>query len=211
MNYFYLRFVSVLSVLLIVFLFFSSASFVSISPDASLGDTIKVGDYYLEMKGTVRESKGTLKDEVFPMDSAMITIYLGEIPYSEILTNKKGRCTFKLPLDKVFKISVSKKGFVTKYFEVITKVPFDKKDVYSFSFDIDIFEDIKGLDVTVLKKPVAKVSFNQVMEQFAYDVNYTSKINNELKKMYKNYYLLQQIGADTSLYKTEPKANGEIK
>ena len=168
-------------------------------------DTIAKTEYYLEMKGNVRESKGTIKDETLPLDSALVTIYMDNVPRSEIMTNKKGKCAFKLPLDKVFKIEVSKKGYVTKYFEVSTKVPFDKKDIYSFAFDIDLFEDIKGLDVSVLKKPVAKVTFNQFLVQFAYDVSYTSKINAELKKMYKNYYTLQKIDADTSLFSPTQK------
>ncbi|MBK7182490.1 MAG: hypothetical protein IPH89_05905 [Bacteroidetes bacterium] len=35
------------------------------------------------------------------------------------------------------------------------------------------------------------------MEQFAYDINYTSRINLELKKMYKSYYLLQKMENDS--------------
>jgi hypothetical protein len=177
----------------------ASHAYYSKSAVITAGDTTKQNDFYLELKGNVRQSKGALKDEIVPLDSALITIYSGNIPMSEIWTNKKGRCVFKLSLDKTYMIEVTKKGFITKIFEVNTKVPFDKKDSYSFSFDIDIFEDIKGLDVSVLKKPVAKVSYNMIMEQFAYDVNYTSRINSDLKKMYKNYYLLQKIEADTSL------------
>lgn len=160
-------------------------------------DTSKTKGYYLEMRGNVRIQKGESKEELKPLDSAMITIYNGAIPYSEIFTNKKGKCSFKLPLNKVFKIEVSKNKFVTKFFEVNTKVPNDKKDEYSFVFDIDIFEEVKGLDVTVLKKPIAKVAYNLNSEGFAYDVAYTNRINLDLKKMYKNYYLLEKLGSDT--------------
>jgi hypothetical protein len=154
-------------------------------------------EYYLEMKGNVRKSKISDKEESKSLDSALITIYMNEIPFSETWTNKKGKCAFKLPLGKKFKIEVSKLGYVSKLFEVETNVPSDKKDEYSFSFDIDIFEEIKNLDVSVLKKPIAKVSYNIIMEQFAYDINYTSRINLELKKMYKSYYLLQKMENDS--------------
>ncbi|MBN8696171.1 MAG: hypothetical protein J0L87_06550 [Bacteroidetes bacterium] len=163
-------------------------------------DTTK-NSFYLELKGNVRQSKVSEKDESKALDSALITIYTGDIPFSETWTNKKGKCSFKLPLGKQFRIEVSKSGFVSKLFDVDTKVPSDKKDTYTFSFDIDIFEEIPKLDVSVLKKPIAKVSYNIIMEQFAYDISYTSKINLELKKMYKNYYLLQKIESD-SLAKT---------
>jgi len=158
---------------------------------------IKIKEHYLEMKGVVRQSKGNEKIESVPLDSALITIYTGDIPYSDFFTNKKGKCTFKLPLNKQFKIEVSKAGFVSKFFEVDTKIPNDKKGEYSFAFDIDIFEETNNLDVSVLKKPIAKVNYSIIQEQFIYDVNYTSRINFELKKMYKNYYLLQKTTTDS--------------
>lgn len=152
--------------------------------------------YYVELKGTVRESKMNEKEEITPIDSALIKVFLnGAKPY-EIFTNKKGKCSFKLPLGKSFKIEVSKKNFVTKFFEVKTNVPFDKVDIYNYNFEIDIFEDIKGLDLSVLKNPVAKVSFDLISGQFAYDDGYTNRLNKDLKKMYKNYYELKKIDKD---------------
>jgi len=191
--------------ILLIGFFFVAGKSASISDkqyDQELsGDTTKIKESYLEMKGIVRHSKGKEKDNTIPLDSALITIYTGEIPYSEFLTNKKGKCNFKLPLNKQFKIEVTKPGFVSKSFEVDTKLPNDKKGEYVFAFDIDVFEEIKNLDVSVLKKPIAKVSYNLIQEQFMYDVNYTNRINFELKKMYKNYYLLQQQAADTVITK----------
>ncbi|MCK6650333.1 MAG: hypothetical protein L6Q66_11820 [Bacteroidia bacterium] len=188
-------------------------SLLSLSPQhshsinsTSLSDTTK-NAFYLELKGNVRQSKVSEKDESKALDSALITIYTGDIPFSETWTNKKGKCSFKLPLGKQFRIEVSKSGFVSKLFDVDTKVPSDKKDSYTFSFDIDIFEEIPKLDVSVLKKPIAKVSYNIILEQFAYDIGYTSKINLELKKMYKNYYLLQKVEAD-SVAKADMKVKG---
>lgn len=169
----------------------------------TVSDTTK-NSYYLELKGNVRQSKVSEKDESKSLDSALITIYTNDIQFSETWTNKKGKCTFKLPLGKQFRIQVSKNGFVSKYFDVDTKVPSDKRDSYTFSFDIDIFEEIPKLDVSVLKKPIAKVSYNLILEQFAYDIGYTSKINLELKKMYKNYYLLQKIESDSVVKTTIP-------
>lgn len=172
-------------------------------------DSAKAKEYYLELRGYVRQLKSDEEEdskshEVKPLDSVLITIYNGDIPYSEIWTNKKGKCTFKLPLDKVFKIEISRKGFVTKYITVTTKVPNDQKTIFNFSFDVELFESVQGLDVSVLKNPIAKVSYNLGMEGFAYDVAYTSKINTELRKMYKNYYRLQKIGADSALFQNIP-------
>lgn len=163
-------------------------------------------DYYLELKSFVRQSKGDEKDrdEGGPLDSVLISIYEGEVPYSEFWTNKKGKCTFRLPLDKNFRIDIAKRGFVTKSIVVATRIPADKKDAFSFSFDVDIFEEVKGLDVSVLKNPIARVSYSAISGNFEYDVSYTSRINNELKKMYKNYYHLQKVAADSAVRAAMP-------
>jgi hypothetical protein len=162
-------------------------------------DSTKQKDYYLEIKATVRQSKGDEKDaETIPLDSVLVTVYNGEIPYSEILTNKKGKCTFRLPLDKNMKIEVAKKGFVTKSIAVNTKIPAAQKDIFSFNCDVDIFEEIKDLDATVLKSPIARITYSPSLNSFQYDVSYTNKVNIELKKMYKKYYHLKEMEIDTT-------------
>ena len=190
-----------LSVLLVLFLFsaFSPVSHSSYQPAAlSIGGDTTVQEYYLELKGNVRQSKSiNEKEEIKSIDSASITVYVADIVHTQTYTNKKGRCIFKLPLGTNFKIVISKPGFTTKFFEVNTRVPLEKKNTFSFSFDIDLFEEVKGLDISILKKPIAKVTYNLIVDQFAYDINYTSRINFGLKKMYKNYYLFQQNHADS--------------
>jgi hypothetical protein len=169
-------------------------------------DTIPQKDYYLELKGYVRHLKGSeneKENDVKPLDSTLITIYNGDVPYSELWTNKKGKCSFKLPLDKTFKIEITKQGFVTKHIMVNTKVPYDNRGTFTFNFDVDLFEVVKGLDVSVLNNPIAKVAYRVSEETFAYDVGYTSKINADLKKMYKNYYRLQAIEKDSVLFQTD--------
>ena len=184
-------FASILSVLLL-FLFFS------MSPDKIENDITQLDDNsYLELKGTVRQSKGGINQETVPLDSAIIIASSDDIAYSYKMTNKKGKYTLRLPLDKKFKIEVTKQGFVTKCFEVNTKVPYEKRKAFSFSFEIDIFEDLKGLDVSVLKKPIAKISYNGLQKDFVYDEKYTSHINLSLKKMYENYYMLQKVDNDS--------------
>ena len=169
-------------------------------------DSTKIKEHYIELKATVRQSKGEEKEtELKPLDSVLVTIYNGDIPYSEIWTNKKGKCSFKLPLDKNFKIQISKKGFITKSIAVITKVPAANKDAFSFSCDVDIFEEIAGLDVTVLNSPIAKITYSPSLEAFQYDVSYTNKVNVELKKMYKKYYKLQEEQKDSTTTITTTK------
>ncbi|MEO6902538.1 MAG: hypothetical protein ABI315_05205 [Bacteroidia bacterium] len=151
--------------------------------------------FYLELTGRVRQMKNLTKNKGDNpwLDSAVVTIYNDTSLYSQLITNNRGRCSFKLDLNKSYKIKISKRGFVTKFIEVNTLVPKFRIASYEFEFDIDIFESIKDLDVSVLEKPIAKVMYSASENSFAYDIAYTNRINESLKKMYHNYYLLQKM------------------
>jgi len=174
-------------------------SFASAPGDTTVRDSL-VGDkmYYLELRGTVRHLKGENKDEAHILDSAVIKVFNEKnVLVGEYFTNRKGRCNFKLPLNRKFIVQVSKEGFVSKMIEVNTKVPLEMKLAFIFPFSVDIFEEVEGLDLSVLKKPIARISYLFPIKQFDYDNVYTSKINTELKKMYKDYYHLQKVTADS--------------
>lgn len=202
--------ISTITVLLFASLFIFSTAFTKEVSEKKI-DNKRIQYYYLELKGTVRESIPSEVEEIKPIDSALISIsgYLNQKAYS----NKKGKCLIKLPLDKTYKIEVSKKGFVTKFIEVNTKIPFGTNTDFGFSFDIDLLENINRLDVSVLKKPIAKVLYDNLKGQFEYDVSYTNRINSELKKMYKEYYLLQKIQAfkNNENPKQDPKVDSAKK
>jgi hypothetical protein len=157
---------------------------------------------YLEMRGVVMQSKTSEKGEAKLLDSAFVKIYDGTRKLLvTFVTKKNGKCDVRLPLNSKFIIEVTRKGFAAKFLEVNSKVPDDKRAAFIFPFTIDIFEAVKGLDVSVLKKPIAKVNYSFGSDHFSYDFAYTDRINNELKKMYKNYYFLQtvenELGADS--------------
>ncbi len=171
-------------------------------PVLSTEDTI---NYYLEINGSIRQMKNVTGDSGDNpwLDSAVVTVYMNNAVYFKDLTSKRGKCSFKLSLNRQYTIELSKQGFVSKRFEINTKIPSDKKDVFDFDFDMDIFEKVEGLDVSVLDKPIAKVIYDAPNNQFVYDVNYTTRINSDLKLMYRNYYLLSK--------KVKSKANSTKK
>ena len=87
------------------------------------------------------------------------------------------------PIQKLYIIKISKQGFVTKIITVDAHLPKSKETGnYYFEFALELFENIEGLDVSMLKNPIAKVFFNTFTKKFDYDFNYTAKINNDLKK-----------------------------
>lgn len=167
-------------------------------------------EYYLEMRGRVLESKGQQHDEDKKgLDSAEVTV-LNERNVQVLfgLTDEKGRLAFRLPLGRKFTIRITKKGFVQKMISVDTYVPAENRKIFVFTFDIDIFEQVAGLDVSILKQPVARVAYKMIEKNFSYDSAYTNKVNAGLQKMYREYYELKRKesqAADT-LHAPKPKA-----
>ena len=171
------------------------------SAEQIASDTSKEKEpYYFELKAIVKQSKGDEKDEMStPLDSVQINLYSEDILISKLWTNKKGKCTIRMPLNKNLKVEVAKKGFVSKSIAINTKIPENKKDAFRFNCEVMIFEEIKGLDVTILNSPIAKINYSASLDGFRYDVNYTNKINGELMNLYKKYYELQKSMKDSLL------------
>lgn len=163
--------------------------------------------YWLALQGMVRISTGDNKTQHPPLDSAQVfvknesdSIVLGG------LTDRKGRLAFRLPLNRTFTIHITKPGFVEKKVLVATTIPTGSEKVASFTFDIDIFPAVKGLDVSVLEKPISKINYRPYTGEFVYDATYTHKINGELNKMYREYFAIQKAANDSigSAGKTKP-------
>jgi len=157
------------------------------------GDTIKkdtAKKYFLDMKGKVTQGKKAL-------NRSFIRIYADSSPVvmQKIETDNEGWLAFQLPLQKFYTIKVSKVGYVTKIITVDAHMPksFETGDYY-FEFSIDLFEEIQGLDVSLLKDPVTKIFFNTFNKGFDYDYNYTVKINNDVKKLYQEYQQMLKAG-----------------
>lgn len=168
------------------------------------------GQNSLEMRGRILKSKGQAKDsEKVPLDSAQVAV-INEagITLWHGITDAKGRLNIKLPFGKKFTMSFTKTGYVKKLISIDTHVPAENKKDFNFTYDIDIFEQIEGLDVTILNEPVAKVTYNVVDKIFSYDWIYTTKVNSGLQKMYREYYALKKLekesAADSAASKSIP-------
>jgi hypothetical protein len=146
---------------------------------------------FLDMQGLIYVGKSRGKAEVKVFEDSVLFLRTESDKHF-------GKTHFLLPYDKVFIVEISKEGFVSKKIKVDTHYPpLKKKKTQEFRFEVDILEDIPGLNVSVLKKPVAEISYNGTFDAFIYDVEYTSKVNKDLKKLYQDYYLLQKASGAT--------------
>lgn len=192
----FLKKFTLFSVVMLALLFSSQKSMAALelniasSTDSVTRDPKK---YYLKINAIIRDSKGPDKADEKTIKGVIIKV-LNENDYlvASYFTDKKGKTNFSLPLDKKFKVLITKKGYVTKIVEINTAVPKEVNAAFIFPVDVAIFAEVKNLNTAVLNKPIAKVQFNNMQKEFVYDITYTHKINGELKKMYKEFYQLKK-------------------
>jgi hypothetical protein len=178
--------------LLLLALLVIKTSILSAQADTSLLRDPK--KYYLQINSLIKDSKGPDKaDEKLIVKGAIIKIInSNNYLVGSYFTDKKGKATFQLPLDKKFKIIFQKKGYVSKIVEVNTQIPKEVNNAYIFGVDVALFAEVPNLNTDVLLQPVAKIKFDKMAKDFNYDAAYTHKVNGELKKMYKEYYTLKK-------------------
>ncbi len=187
----------ILSLLVCLIAFKAYAESPGSSQDSLLN--VKSKKEYLEMRGIIKTSKTSENGQEKLLDSAMVRIYSDTTKPAllNMLTDKKGKCDFKLPLGKKFYVLVSKSGYTTKMLEINTKVPSKKKFAYIFPFSVDLFETVDGVDFSILKKPIGKIAYYTNKEMFDYDYAYTNRVNADLKHIYKDYYI-HMVEPDTT-------------
>ncbi len=90
-------------------------------------------------------------------------------------TNQTGNYNIYLPLGSDYMISISKNGFVQKYFSVSTKgVPAEQAGFKfpAISADVDLFKYYEGVDYSLFDEPINKFFYNKRKGNFDYDRDY---------------------------------------
>jgi len=74
--------------------------------------------------------------------------------------------------------SFSKQGYVTKKIYVSTKVPQSiiKDGFDPYAFDITIFKQVEGVNIVVFNQPVARIIYNEDLDDFGFDTDYTKSV-----------------------------------
>jgi hypothetical protein len=102
----------------------------------------------------------------------------------KLLEQDKSKFEFPLEYDCDYIFSFIKEGYVTKKVQVSTKVPKEKQtlEFESFKFDVEIFKQYAGVNTVIYNQPVGKIRFNDVLNEFDYDTDYTKSIQSEITK-----------------------------
>ncbi len=130
---------------------------------------------YLRISGQVKSGKDKIAN-------ATINLYENNTKINSITSNANGDFTFNLNFDKVYMIEVSATNYVSKKVLVDTKVP-DKELIYKYTFTVDLFVQVDGVDYSILNKPVTKIVYNDEADAFDYDLPYTESMRKEIDKI----------------------------
>lgn len=120
------------------------------------------------------------------LSGAIVVLYKNGEVDKKYRTNDVGKFTFTLKPDNDYLIEIGKEGFVTKRISFSTEnVPPDnvRSGFPAYSISVDLFEDIKGLNTSILDEPIGLIRYYAKGDNFDFDEDYTYAIQDQLKKL----------------------------
>jgi len=130
---------------------------------------------YLKISGKVKTGKDNIAN-------ATINLYENNNKINTAVSNSNGDFSFNLDFNKIYTLEVSSNNYVPKKVLIDTKVP-EKDLIYKYSFTVDLFIKIDGVDYSALNKPVTKIVYNEEADAFDYDIPYTETMRKEIDKI----------------------------
>jgi len=134
----------------------------------------------LDVMGSVKKEETNKR-----LEGATITVKRNGAVFKTLTSPETGKFEVALLPDAIYVIEFSMPGHVTKRIELSTKnvPPEDAKFGFDFPMEMNLFEPIEGLDVSILNQPIAKVAFNPATGYMDYDPEYTKSIQKELDRL----------------------------
>ena len=123
------------------------------------------GNRYLEIRARA-------EFELQPLPGATVTVYQGGSKVNSVKTGAGGLFSFKLDMNKLYTIEVSKEGYISKKINFDTSIPEDMGGIWVREFAISVMRNCEGVDYSALKEPVDKIKYNARRKDFDSDKDY---------------------------------------
>src|SRR6056297_267557 len=122
-------------------------------------------------------------------EGAVLKIEKNSNIVDKINPDKRGDFKYDLELNNEYKLHFVKDGYVTKQIEVNTNVPSGKesKSFQPLYFEVEIFKSVPNSKLGPFKYPVGKIVYNSSIDEFDYDVDYSRKVQNQIRKKEEAY------------------------
>jgi hypothetical protein len=102
---------------------------------------------------------------------------------------RRGVFSVEMELNNNYSLHFTEENYVTKKIQINTNIPGDKKskNLNPIYFEVEIFPEVPDNELGGFRFPVGKIKYNENIEDFDYDVNYSRKIRNKVENIEDQY------------------------
>jgi tetratricopeptide (TPR) repeat protein len=129
------------------------------------------------------EVRGISELEMEPLSRATANLYEGSNKVKSIQTGSDGSFSFRLEINKQYVIEVEKDGLISKRISFNTQMPDEEKGAWMNEFSMGLMKPCNGVDYSVLKDPVDRVSFDVKRREFVSDKDYVTKLRPRIEAL----------------------------
>lgn len=99
--------------------------------------------------------------------------------------DRKGRYEMELPYERVYRVTFTKEGHVTKQVIIDLHGSSEKERTAGFTMDLEmvLFERLEGVDYTVCDAPIAVCRYDPRKTEFAWDAAFTRVVKPRLQAL----------------------------
>jgi hypothetical protein len=130
---------------------------------------------------------GTISDErKSTIGGAHVNVTKDGKTFTSFLTSLNGTYYLYLPMGAEYVISVSKAGYVKKFFTVSTLGVSDESAKKKFNVmvaDLELIENYPGVDYSVFTQPMNKYYYNPKIDNFEYDKKYLAEMTSLVEEV----------------------------
>jgi hypothetical protein len=138
----------------------------------------KPKDYIIEGKVTIEGNKPAA-------EGAILVGKLGLSGGSRTSIAADGTYSIKLDFNKEYTLTYTKKGYVSQVYQINTQVEkerieetFINKEIY-----VELFQMVDGVNVDLMKQPVAKILYDEMLYDFDEEENYTASMKPQIEEL----------------------------
>lgn len=134
--------------------------------------------------GTVKDYNTSKK-----LDGITVTVFKDGASHASVVTSANGKYEFNLDYGYEYKLLFDKPGMVSKNVTINTRgIPEeDRIGGLAMNVEMTLFQDIAGIDYSILQQPIGKSKYDPATSMLAWDLEYTEQMRAELNRLQKEY------------------------
>ena len=120
----------------------------------------------------------------FPVSGTKINLIKAGVAVNSLSTKMNGIVKTGLSLNKIYKLEISKTGYVNQFIELSTEIPGNEKlENNTVNIEAELIDDVEGVDYILLNNPISKYQFNSNLKLISEDIEYKKTIENDIKSL----------------------------